>query len=121
MIIQEGATLCESPSQFLAPDDLGLLDDSFLQDVSCEGFPALSGHIEMGDVDRPFSVNAILVDQRPFDLPTLLGSRLNYGISELKMAPSKMVLANETPWSHPLLYKDKMPASMHGKYEFSKG
>lgn len=115
MIIQESATLCESPSQFLAPDDLGLLDDSFLQDASYDASPALSGHIEMGGSDLHLLATPFLVDKGLTELPTILGSRLNYGISELKMAPSKMVLHNQTPWSHPLLYADKMPASMHGK------
>jgi hypothetical protein len=57
------------------------------------------------------------VDQGLSELPTFSASRLNYGISELKMAPSRMVLENQTPWSHPLLYEDKMPASMHGRQD----
>jgi hypothetical protein len=54
-------------------------------------------------------------DKCPFELPIFSASRLNYGINELKMSPSRIVLESQTPWSHPLLYEDKMPTSMHGR------
>ncbi len=47
-------------------------------------------------------------------LSSLSVSRFDYGITQLKLAPSKMVLENQTPWSHALLYAEDMPRSMHG-------
>ncbi|TVY61865.1 Transcription factor gsfR2 [Fusarium oxysporum f. sp. cubense] len=39
-------------------------------------------------------------------------NRLQWAVDEIKEAPKKMVLENQTPWCHPLLYKDAMPRSM---------
>jgi hypothetical protein len=41
-------------------------------------------------------------------------SRIGYGIEQLKVAVSSMVLATQTPWSHPLLYEDFMPRCLQG-------
>jgi hypothetical protein len=48
------------------------------------------------------------------ELSTFSASRLNYGINQLKLAPSRMILENGTPWSHPHLYDEQMPRSMQG-------
>ncbi len=42
----------------------------------------------------------------------LVATRLQYGVDKLKAAPEQMVLENQTPWSHPALYRDTMPRSM---------
>lgn len=55
-----------------------------------------------------------VTDPVTVDLFNPAGSRLHYIIEMLKSAPSRMVHENGTPWSHPLLYKDHMPQSMHG-------
>ncbi|KAF2814569.1 uncharacterized protein BDZ99DRAFT_494531 [Mytilinidion resinicola] len=36
-------------------------------------------------------------------------ARISYAIDRMKQAPATMVLENQTPWSHPLLYEDCMP------------
>lgn len=46
-------------------------------------------------------------------------NRLQWAVDEIKEAPMKMVLENQTPWCHPLLYKDAMPRSMQGKDQSS--
>lgn len=113
--VEEHATVADSPFLLPAPDDLNLFDDFFSQYASCETFPAMSGHINVAGADQQSLIATTTVDKCRLELPAFLGSRLNYGIDELKMAPSKIVLTNGTPWSHPLLYEDKIPASMHGK------
>ncbi|ORX94935.1 hypothetical protein BCR34DRAFT_620034 [Clohesyomyces aquaticus] len=35
--------------------------------------------------------------------------RIVYSIEQLKLGPTSMVLENQTPWSHPLLYHEYMP------------
>ncbi|KAF4973476.1 hypothetical protein FSARC_245 [Fusarium sarcochroum] len=42
-------------------------------------------------------------------------NRLQFAIDEIKKTPKIMVLENQTPWCHPLLYKESMPRSMQGK------
>ncbi|KAJ4254292.1 hypothetical protein NW762_009883 [Fusarium torreyae] len=39
-------------------------------------------------------------------------NRLQYAIDEIKKGPKSLVLENQTPWCHPLLYKESMPRSM---------
>jgi hypothetical protein len=46
-------------------------------------------------------------------------NRLQWAVDEIKEAPKKMVLENQTPWCHPLLYKDAMPRSMQGEDQSS--
>jgi hypothetical protein len=47
-------------------------------------------------------------------LPSFAASRLNYGIAQFKLAPSMMVHQNKTFWTHPLLYENHIPRTMHG-------
>jgi hypothetical protein len=48
------------------------------------------------------------------NLSAVAYSRVGYGIEQLKVAVSSMVLATQTPWSHPLLYEDFMPRCLQG-------
>jgi Fungal Zn(2)-Cys(6) binuclear cluster domain len=48
------------------------------------------------------------------NLSAVAYSRIGYGIEQLKVAVSSMVLATQTPWSHPLLYEDFMPRCLQG-------
>lgn len=48
------------------------------------------------------------------NLSAVAYSRIGYGIEQLKLAVSTMVLATQTPWSHPLLYEDFMPRCLQG-------
>lgn len=47
-------------------------------------------------------------------LSPLTLSRLEYCFEQLKLAPSMMVSANCTPWSHAYLYDEHMPRSLQG-------
>jgi hypothetical protein len=40
--------------------------------------------------------------------------RMDYVSKVFQAAPSQMVLENGLPWSHPVLYKNRMPRSMQG-------
>lgn len=42
-------------------------------------------------------------------------TRLAYGIEQIMAAPKMMVLESQTPWCHPLLYRNGMPRSMQGR------
>ncbi|KAK2590880.1 hypothetical protein QQS21_011434 [Conoideocrella luteorostrata] len=42
----------------------------------------------------------------------VIARRLQFAIDEIKKAPSSMILETQTPWCHPLLYRDGMPKSM---------
>ncbi|KAH7176629.1 hypothetical protein EDB81DRAFT_875430 [Dactylonectria macrodidyma] len=42
-------------------------------------------------------------------IPEVIANRLQWSIDAICTAPSTMVLENQTPWCHPLLYKDTMP------------
>jgi hypothetical protein len=43
-------------------------------------------------------------------------SKLLYAIDRIKAAPRTMLLENETPWCHPLLYREQMPRVMQGEF-----
>lgn len=50
---------------------------------------------------------------RVFDaVPEIIANRLQWSIDEIRKAPKSMVLENQTPWCHPMVYKDEMPRSM---------
>jgi hypothetical protein len=118
MTTEEDVTAPEQLVQCLPPEGSDLFDNFFLPPGPCN----ISSASEMYNHDMTsFGQSSsptlftppVTVDQGLFELPDFSASRLNYGISELKMAPSRMVLENQTPWSHPLLYEDRMPSSMH--------
>ncbi|ROV95690.1 hypothetical protein VMCG_07632 [Cytospora schulzeri] len=52
---------------------------------------------------------------RCFDVAALtneIESKLQYAIDRIKAAPRTMLLETETPWCHPLLYREQMPRVM---------
>ena len=51
-----------------------------------------------GDVIDPFTFS--------------VAKRLQYAIDEITRAPQNMALENQTPWCHPLLYRDCMPRTI---------
>lgn len=48
-------------------------------------------------------------------LHAALETNFSYAVERIKTAPSSMLLNNQTPWCHPLLYRDNMPREMQGK------
>lgn len=47
----------------------------------------------------------------------LIDKRLRYTVDAFKCAPGDMVLDGGTPWSHPALYRDAMPACLEGMFK----
>jgi hypothetical protein len=47
-------------------------------------------------------------------LHAALESKFSYAMNRIKAGPSEMLLENQTPWCHPLLYRDDMPRGMQG-------
>ncbi|KAF2434260.1 hypothetical protein EJ08DRAFT_627776 [Tothia fuscella] len=61
----------------------------------------------------PYTPSQPAITASSSGLPGFAASRLDYGLEQLKLAPSTMVYKMETPWSHHLLYEEYMPQSMH--------
>lgn len=47
-------------------------------------------------------------------LEEMIASRIQYALDVIKKVPSSMVSENQTPWSHPYLYRAYMPREMQG-------
>ncbi|KAI3400105.1 hypothetical protein diail_4335 [Diaporthe ilicicola] len=45
-------------------------------------------------------------------LHVALQDNLSYALERIKEAPTRMLLENQTPWCHPLLYREKMPRAI---------
>lgn len=61
---------------------------------------------------------AVPAAPRRLDLARLhaaLETNFSYAMDRIKAAPSTMLLENQTPWCHPLLYRENMPREMQGK------
>lgn len=52
---------------------------------------------------------------RNLRLDDIVARRLQFAIDEMKRAPVLMITETQTPWCHPLLYKDGMPKSVQGE------
>jgi hypothetical protein len=51
---------------------------------------------------------------RELHIEQVIAKRLQFAIDEIKRAPALMIMETQTPWCHPLLYRDGMPKSMKG-------
>ncbi len=49
-------------------------------------------------------------------IATIITTRLQYALDQIKDAPRRMIVENQTPWCHPSLYRDSMPRSMQDAY-----
>ncbi|RGP70163.1 c6 finger domain-containing [Fusarium longipes] len=83
-------------------------------DVCSGGLGALEFPLEdttLKFVEQPWTLTA--PSTKDFShVPERILNRLQWAVDEIKRAPEKMVLENQTPWSHPLLYRDGMPRSL---------
>jgi hypothetical protein len=52
---------------------------------------------------------------RELHIEQVVAKRLQFALDEIKGAPALMIMETQTPWCHPLLYKDGMPKSMRGE------
>jgi hypothetical protein len=89
-----------------------------IADNTLEGlFPELdsNGNVCHETSDSFHNWGLVTSRTRPFiPSPRMVASRLQFALDELMKAPSKIVLENQTPWSHRFLYQDGMPRSMQG-------
>lgn len=101
----------------LAASPLSPANDSYTFDFLADLNELMSNGIAPSEVqksswpshlDRNTPIALVTKD----NLQSVIESRLAYTLEQLKTAPMLMVSENGTPWSHPLLYKDQMPASM---------
>ncbi|GKT99825.1 hypothetical protein FLAG1_09837 [Fusarium langsethiae] len=97
----------------------GLIIEDFNAVIS--GLDACSE--DLGALEFPLEDNTLKFIEQPWTLtapstkdfshvPERILNRLQWAVDEIKRAPEKMVLENQTPWSHPLLYRDGMPRSL---------
>lgn len=129
-----------------ATPQLGLRQDDVLSDEDSLGGSHVSRHSQLAEgsvrsdmdvMDTGFpelSLFGLCADETPSELthqPDMLmppsyrdlafsseltEKRLKYSVELIKKAPSMMVLDTQTPWCHPLLYRDAMPRSMQGEF-----
>lgn len=125
--IREGTPQTFSPNVQQAGNVIDLLEPpvGIIGDFGlCEPYSDLNntrfGDTGAADLDLPTELDRGLV-RRPFtkdvDFPTLssiIDSRLKNGFEPMKAEPRKMVMENQTMWSHPLLYEVEMPKAMQG-------
>lgn len=109
-------------SGFCAFDsDPSILD--FTQDMSLPTLDQLSPSaicfdqptISPGTLDMVWQPREVQIYWESIPIAVALSSRLQYTIDLVKGAPKRMVDELETPWCHPLLYRDETPRSMQGK------
>ncbi|KAF4976218.1 hypothetical protein FZEAL_7081 [Fusarium zealandicum] len=79
--------------------------------------------IELAPFDFPIEDTMLELAHQPSELappttrefgsiPETIANRLQWSIDQIQKAPSTMVLENQTPWCHSMLYKNEMPRSM---------
>lgn len=82
-------------------------------DVSLLGFSTDASVMDMDLVHQPSALSAPTA--REFqDIEDAISRRLRFAIEEIRKTPSMMIAETQTPWCHPLLYRDGMPRSIQG-------
>ncbi|KAK1981390.1 hypothetical protein LZ30DRAFT_782083 [Colletotrichum cereale] len=124
----EGST--ETPSS--CPDDslVPWAQDVDLLHLEMDDFAGIDLYTDLHDflapdalLDGPSSLTSLtpnpeqmLVPSQEFasdsSLEEMIASRLQYALDEIKKVPASTVLENQTPWSHPYLYRAHMPREM---------
>ncbi|CEF76908.1 unnamed protein product [Fusarium graminearum] len=123
------ASVAVSPDYLTTDDSSPQLAESLPSDTPIiEDFNAVISGLDacsedLGVLEFPLEDNTLKFVEQPWTLtapstqdfshvPQRILNRLQWATDEIKRAPEKMVLENQTPWSHPLLYKDGMPRSL---------
>ncbi|KAJ1325505.1 RNA polymerase II-specific transcription factor-like protein [Microdochium nivale] len=60
----------------------------------------------------PSTKPLILLPADAHALHAVLDPRLHYTMAQFRVAPEHFALSCQTPWSHPLLYRDRLPRSV---------
>lgn len=122
--------LLTNESASSTPPAVGQLDEPIVDDFNAVIAEIDTNFNELASFDVPLddatlgliqpSLEVSPPSTREFGaIPEAIMSRLKFSIAEIQKAPSTMVLENQTPWCHALLYKNEMPRSMQGKVHFS--
>lgn len=71
--------------------------------------------------DDPFQSSLLMAPvSKELELTSeVFRTRLQYAVDIIKGAPMSMLFENQTPWCHPLLYKNGMPKFMQGELTLS--
>ncbi|KAF6834180.1 hypothetical protein CMUS01_06253 [Colletotrichum musicola] len=101
----------------LLPLELGELDDITLDlgfDELLDAEALFEGTLSLPVLSpKPDQMLVPARDGPPMSLAEdMIQSRLQYALDLIKTTPSTMVMENQTPWSHPLLYRAHMPREM---------
>ncbi|OAQ85040.1 fungal zn(2)-Cys(6) binuclear cluster domain-containing protein [Purpureocillium lilacinum] len=97
-----------------AASDLCAADLGDFSDVSLLGFSTDASVIDMDLVHQPSALSAPTA--REFqDIEDAISRRLRFAIEEIRKTPSMMIAETQTPWCHPLLYRDGMPRSIRAR------
>ncbi|RSL75429.1 hypothetical protein CEP51_010870 [Fusarium floridanum] len=126
--IMPGLLTNESASS--TPPAVGQLDEPIVDDFNAVIADIDTNFNELASFDVPLddatldliqpSLELLPPSTREFGaIPEAITGRLKFSIAEIQKAPSTMVLENQTPWCHALLYKNEMPRSMQGKVHLS--
>lgn len=104
-----------APSLGLAVDDRDIFEDG---NMDAELFFDFTDSAPTGKEIAPRPPAAVPAAPGRLDLAGLhaaLESNFSYAMDRIRAAPSTMLLENQTPWCHPLLYRENMPREMQGK------
>lgn len=117
-------TPAEAPGQSIEAADaisLGLaVDERYILgdgNVDSNFFFDITGSMSTGKdiAERPsLAVHAAPTRLNLAGLHAALETNFSYAMDRIRAAPSTMLQENQTPWSHPLLYRDNMPREMQG-------
>lgn len=114
--LDESAEAASATSLGLAVDERGILGDENFDTELFFNFPDSTPTGKEIAARPPLEGPSA---PRRVDLAGLhaaLETNFSYAMDRIKAAPSNMLLENQTPWCHSLLYRDTMPRVMQGKF-----
>lgn len=103
-------------SPTIAIDDFNLITSTL--DPNFGELSALDFTLDQETLDMIHQPSMMLAPPASKDfgfLTDAIQNRLQWSINEIQKAPATMVYETQTPWCHPLLYKDGMPRSIQGE------
>ncbi|KAJ6446826.1 Meiotic recombination protein rec8 [Purpureocillium lavendulum] len=110
------STCTSTPANYSYPCAAGLGD---FADVSLLGFSTDASAMDMDVVHQPSALSAPTAQEFQH-IEEAISQRLRFAIEEIRNTPGMMIAETQTPWCHPLLYRDGMPRSIQGRnYSYS--
>lgn len=111
----QSTQVADTPSLGLTADDGDILG---VGNVDADFFFDFTDNTTMGKDIAARPPLAVAAAPRRLDLAGLhaaLETNFSYAMDRIRAAPSNMLMENQTPWCHPLLYRESMPRVMQGK------